>query len=358
MLFPYERIRHPMRAMHGFVAFIFANVWCRAPYVEYGLDLFETYPALHAIMTTLHQEDLAGVEKGAGAFFYHHINQIFNEFKLLSSKDIELYRKMFKDNNNIRELCDGKKLPTHYVAGNESALMQSVEVFFSKLYRCGFFELAIVKQHIGADLKEHYKKFSQLNSMPSCPFCGLQPMDSEFDSTREAYDHYLPASKYPFNSVNLKNLAPACHKCNSQYKSSKDPLLDELGIRKKAFYPYTSEKYPIEVHVHLKTNQLPTALEDIEIELRCAGYEEELETWDRLYQVRERYAARCLSNSTAKYWIQRVTDERHNYRVASREVLLRELENCSSFPWYDANFLKNAFLADALRTSLISLDSP
>lgn len=30
---------------------------------------------------------------------------------------------------------------------------------------------------------------------------------------REAYDHYRPKPLYPFNSVNFRNLAPACHEC-------------------------------------------------------------------------------------------------------------------------------------------------
>lgn len=123
--------------------------------------------------------------------------------------------------------------------------MKTIEAFFSKLYSCGFFELAIVKENIGADLKEHYKEFSSLNNMPCCPFCGLLPMDSEYDPTREAYDHYLPASKYPFNSVNLRNLAPACYKCNSQNKGAKDPCKMKLGSREKPFIhmPLTAIKF-------------------------------------------------------------------------------------------------------------------
>lgn len=355
MLFPYKRPRHPMRAMHGFVVYIFARVWCRAPNEEYSLELFKGLPTLYAIMDELHRADLAGTEKGAGAFFYRHVNQIFKEFKQLGSEDIQSYRRMFRGNNAIQALCEKKKEPSRYVAGAQNALMKTVEAFFSKLYSCGFFELAIVKEHIGADLQGHYEAFAALNDMPCCPFCGLIPMDSEFDPTREAYDHYLPASKYPFNSVNLRNLAPACYKCNSQNKGAKDPLQDEAGVKRKAFYPYAIDRYPIQVSVHFNPiGQLPATTQDISVDLICAGHDEEVKTWDRLYKIRERYAAKCLSPSGAKYWLQRILDENKNYHHISQDTLNIEREQCDKFPWHESNFLKKACLDESFRSGLIS----
>lgn len=64
MLFPYKRPRHPIRAMHGFITYIFDKVWCRAPNEEYSLELFKGFPNLYAVMDELHRADLAGVEKG------------------------------------------------------------------------------------------------------------------------------------------------------------------------------------------------------------------------------------------------------------------------------------------------------
>lgn len=344
MLFPYRRPRHPMRAMQIFVAYVFAKVWCRAPCEEYSLELFRALPPLYAIMDELHRADLAGAEKGAGAFFYQYVNEIFQEFKLLRPEEIRSYRKLFSDNNDIQALCEGRKEPGRYNSGTDDALMRKIEAFFSKLYSSGFFELAIVKEKIGAGLKDHYKEFAAANDMPCCPFCGLLPMDSQYDPTREAYDHYLPASKYPFNSVNLRNLAPACHKCNSQNKGAKDPLHDEHGSRRKAFYPYAVDGYHIQVSVHLKSaGQLPASEQDIGISLISTGHDEEVETWDRLYRIRERYAAKCLSSSGAKYWLQRILDENSNYQQVSGDALVKELGQCERFPWHEGNFLKRAF---------------
>ncbi|HBO0860448.1 hypothetical protein KKY53_09670 [Pseudomonas aeruginosa] len=356
MLFPYKRPRHPIRAMHGFITYIFDKVWCRAPNEEYSLELFKGFPNLYAVMDELHRADLAGVEKGAGAFFYRYVNKIFKEFKWLSSEELKFYRKAFRDNNHIQALCEGRKEPVRYIAKTQSPLMETIEAFFSELYSCGFFSLKIVKEYIGADLKKHYSDFASLNKMPCCPFCGLLPMDSEYDPTREAYDHYLPASKYPFNSVNLRDLAPSCYKCNSQNKGSKDPLQDEAGARFKAFYPYFSDSYPIKVAMHFKSAaRLPAEKDEICIDLSCAGYDEEIETWDRLYKIRKRYVAKCLSSSGAKYWLQRVLDENENYKQVSQDALSKELKQFESFPWHESNFLKSAFFNACQEIELIDV---
>lgn len=356
MLYPYKRPRHPMRAMHGFITYIFDKVWCCAPNEEYSLELFKGFPNLYAVMYELHRADLAGEEKGAGAFFYRYVNKIFKEFKSLSSEELKFYRKAFRDNNHIQALCEGRKEPVRYIAGTQSPLMGSVEAFFSKLYSCGFFSLKVVKEHIGADLQKHYSDFAYLNKMPCCPFCGLLPMDSEYDPTREAYDHYLPSSKYPFNSVNLRNLAPSCYKCNSQNKGPKDPLHDEAGNRSKAFYPYSSDGYQIKVSMHFKSAaRLPAEEDEIYIDLSCAGYEEEIATWDRLYKIRKRYVAKCLSSSGAKYWLQRVLDENKNYKQVSQDALSKELKQFESFPWHESNFLKRAFFDACQEVALIDV---
>lgn len=353
MLFPYRRVRNRMKGMHSFVTYIFARVWCRAPANDYSIALFHGLPSLYYVMDELYRDDLAGVNKGAGAFFYRCINEIFLEFKQLTPPQIASYRKMFLENNDIRALCEGKKNPTRYAEIQKDSLINKIEEFFSTLYSSGFFDLAVVKQQIGANLRDHYKAFSKLNNMPCCPFCGILPMDSEFDPTKEAYDHYLPSSKYPFNSVNLRNLAPSCYKCNSQNKGAKDPLLTDSKVKSKAFYPYTPSKYPIQVSVQFKTpDKFPLELGDVNIELTCAGHEEEIDTWDRLYKIRARYASKCLVSGRS-YWIQRVLDEKNNYPLVSQNALDRELQACVDFPWHDVNFLKNAFLAESLKTNLI-----
>ena len=74
---------------------------------------------------------------------------------------------------------------------------------FKGLYSQELLKLAAFKHKIG-DLDDHYQNFMRENSIGKCPFCGIADMHGIYHSKREAYDHYLPKSLYPFNSINLK----------------------------------------------------------------------------------------------------------------------------------------------------------
>lgn len=355
MLFPYTQIPHKMRYMHGFVAYIFAKVWCKAASVEYSLELFKGMPKLYLIMEELDRQDKAGKDDGAGAFFYKYVNAIFNDFKALQPPELRALKMHFMANNNIQALCEGRVSPVRYSSLAQTELSEKIRGFFSKLYSGGFFNLKIVKDTIGADLQDHYNDFAKANDLPCCPFCGIQPMDNEYDPTREAYDHYLPASVYPFNSVNLKNLAPACHKCNSQNKGAKDPLLDEAGNPRRAFFPYSKNSYNIEISLQFASNsQFPKDLSDVNVDLKCQGYEQEIDTWNHLYRIKERLSAKCCSTAISKAWMNRIKIECRNYRRQPNEALEAELATCDESPWTEVAFLKAAFLREADRKGLLS----
>ena len=202
MLFPYTYVpNHDMEKMHKFVAFIFDEVWCKARDIEYGIHLFETADCLYRIMDELYRRDLAGkLKDGAGKFFYECVNEIFNEFKGLSGTEIAQYKNIFIANNQIEELCSGSPtiIPVKYEAMDPAyaALNEKIENFFKKLYSSGFFDLKFVKDAIGSTLGRYYKDFVRENDDGVCPFCGLLPIDGEYDPTREAFDHYLPKGKY------------------------------------------------------------------------------------------------------------------------------------------------------------------
>ena len=90
------------------------------------------------------------------------------------------------------------------------------------------------------DLKvrdEHYKAIYDAATDHVCPFCGTEYFDAP-GAPREALDHYLAKSRYPFAAANLRNLVPMGHKCNSNYKRAVDVLYDANGGRRVVFDPY------------------------------------------------------------------------------------------------------------------------
>ncbi len=364
MLFPYKRIPHAMEKMHEFVEFIFLEVWCNAPTVDYDLDLFNGSPALYKIMGSLVQEDQAGKlnSKGAGAFFLNCVNEIFNEFKTLNGAEIQQYREQFEHNNRIEDLCQNAQgsVPSHYAALNsaKAKLNDKIEKLFKRLYGSGFFDLKCVKDELKSTIGEYYRDFVRRgtgNDNDVCPFCGLQTIDGEFDPTRDAFDHYLPKGTYPFNSVNLANLCPSCNKCNSGNKLEQDPIHDAAGNRRKAFYPFGAIHPDTSITATVQVSDWDKPLpNEISITLTSHSHPEETTTWAEMYRIPSRYAARCCSKAGGTSWRNKVLDECQNYLLDPAAMCEAEIKTAKSSPWHEANFLKVAFLEGCEQTGMFS----
>ncbi|NTU49775.1 MAG: hypothetical protein HGA87_02590 [Desulfobulbaceae bacterium] len=347
-----------MEKMQKFIGFIFFEVWCNAHTEEYDIHLFEPFEPLHQIMNELNIRDLADqLNDGAGKWFYESVNEIFNEFKKLNKTEIDMYRQFFQGNNMIEELCsnDPNISPVQYRDLNPSNthLNRKLTDFFQTLYSSGFFGLSFVRKTLNSDLSSYYNDFTTINDSGCCPFCGLLPIDNKYDPTRDAFDHYLPKSKYPFNSVNLKNLAPSCSKCNSGNKKAKDPLHDNTGKRRKAFYPFSQTPSDINIFIEVKENKWdPLTPNKLSISIKSVDFQEESVTWNDLFEIEQRYAAKCCNKNGGIHWLNRVLNENLNYKLSIPDMLVAELQSANSSPWVEANFLKKAFLEGCQRLGL------
>lgn len=362
MLFPYSQVpNHKLEAMQGIVDYLFNQVWCKALDEEYGLHLFEGHPVLHQIMEELARRESAELLKDTGTDtkFYLSVNKIFNAFKLLDRTGIGAYRKYFEDNNNIEALCSNTTgfQPVHYnsLDSKHTDLNDELANFFTTLYSSGFFGLAFVKRLIDADLITYYKDFVRHNSRGVCPFCGISLLDGEFSETREAYDHFLPKAKYPFNSVNLKNLAPSCHKCNSDNKKAKDPLHDDQGRRRKAFYPFTSMTPDLSLTIDVMRKDWKNLQpDDLSIVYNTQAHQDEIETWKALFGIDQRYKDLCCGSNEngGKYWLTEVFDEWHEDGRTPESFLTTLRRKALKLPYSNMNFLKEAFLDGCHRAGL------
>ena len=259
MLFPYSYVPHSMEIMHEFIEYIFFEVWCKAPDGHpFGFDLFNAKPDLKVVMESFYYSDAKWAD-----FFYAHVEKIYGLFAALSSMQINQLQSWFSGNNNIEGLC--RNDPTIALARYSDleafhpSIAEALASFFKGLYSKDLLNLAALKSVIG-EMADHYTKFTEINKQGKCPFCGITDVKGIYHSKREAYDHYLPKGKYPFNSINFKNLAPACHECNSTYKLSQDPLFDakdplvaQTGGRRKSFCPYQTRPYAIELNIRLNS---------------------------------------------------------------------------------------------------------
>lgn len=362
MLFPYKYVPHQMEKMQEFIDFIFYEVWCKArTNVSFSFDLCRDNPELFEVMKSFYYSDKKNAE-----FFYGHVERIYGYFTHLKPKHRHRLKWWYYSNNDIEHVCSNKSTLqlARYVDidSRYPDLAKELRAFFMGLYE---FEAADMKQKVG-DIDEHYKAFVKVNKIRKCPFCGINDMQGQYHSTREAYDHYLPKALYPFNSINFHNLVPACHHCNSSYKTSKDPAYTPKDparaiVRRKVFYPYAVTPYVINLHVNLQHSDIDNLTpEDISLQFGPLGISEEIDTWKDVYGIEERYKAKLLDGD-GKAWFLEVLDEwrwkDESFGMEGRapDEYLRALNlHATTSPFTGANFLKKAFLEGCDRAGLFT----
>ena len=221
------------------------------------------------------------------------IKRIFKEFKALDDQEKDNVYNAFKTNNLIERLCRGEDEPIHYEELPD-ALREEIKAFFYNLYE--EFPKRKCFVEIYGNQKQHFDEFCKLNERDICPFCGLADLQSEYDEIRDDYDHYLPKSKYPFNSVNFQNLVPICDKCNKKYKSQIDTLYkrNNKAGRRKVFYPYDGLSNET-IKVKISTNGTNSDVFNGCFEIALNGLQsmhEEIESWNDIFKIKKRYKAK------------------------------------------------------------------
>jgi hypothetical protein len=285
------------------------------------------------------------------------VERIYGLFSTLTAAQIGQFQQWYQGNNDLEKVCanDPAAHLVRYadIAVTYKDLGEQFAVFFKGLYSQSLLGLAALRDKIG-DIDDHYQAFVSTNKAGKCPFCGIIDLLGEYHSKREAYDHYLPKALYPFNSINFKNLVPACHICNSSYKTSKDPAYtpkDPAGAtqRRAVFYPYTSTPYAIEMQVTLQHSDIVNlTATDITLQFGPAALVEELDTWKDVYGIEERYKAKLCGENDGKYWLTQVLDECQAYGKQPVDILTMRAQQAQSRPYADCNFLRMPFL-DACR---------
>ena len=149
---------------------------------------------------------------------------------------------------------------------------------------------------------KHYKVIYDAVPSHTCPFCGCENFDAP-RIPREALDHYLAESKYPFAASNLRNLVPMGNKCNSRYKLAQDILFRNDGTRRRSFDPYDCTG----IILSLENSQpfagtLTTTGQVPRWQIEFEPNTEEVLTWDEVFHIRERYEKDVL-DPKFKSWL-------------------------------------------------------
>jgi len=358
MLFAYKYVPHTMEKMQEFIDFIFFEVWCKARTSgHFNLELFDDCTELKEVMSAFYYGHTQG-----GDFFYGHVERIYGLFAELAQEQIDQFILWYRANNDIERVCANDSA-VHIARYSDLMdlhpdLGRQLASFFKGLYCQKLLNLEVLRKIIG-QIDEHYQAFMTVNQAGKCPFCGITDMLGVYHTKREAYDHYLPKGLYPFNSINFKNLVPACHYCNSSYKTTKDPSYApkdpaQTIHRRKAFYPYAVTMHTIEVKIEFASSNIDS-LEpsDIELSFGPAAVHEEIETWRDVYGIDERYKGKCCSETDGKYWLTQVLDEWKNDDRSPSDFMRTLTRNAARAPLADTNFLRKAFLEGCQRIGVL-----
>jgi hypothetical protein len=357
MLFSYQYVPHQMEKMQEFIDFIFFEVWCKAPEGEpFSLDLFNGNAELKEVIEAFHYSDAKGAD-----FFNGHVERIYGLFAPLTPVAIDKFKQWYQANNDIEKVCanDPAAPIARYVdiRAIQPDLSQQLASFFKGLYSQDLLNLAALREKIG-QIDDHYHDFMTANKEGKCPFCGITDMLGVYHTKREAYDHYLPKGIYPFNSINFRNLVPACHYCNSSYKLSRDPAFtpkDPVGktSRRKVFYPYAAPSCKIEIIINLsKPDVEHLTPSDVQLTFGPNTINEEIDTWKDIYGIEERYAAKCCSQNGGKYWVEELRIQCDNYKRKPKVALDNMRQVSKNNPFADSNFLRIAFLEECYRIGI------
>jgi len=221
------------------------------------------------------------------------LKNVFEEYKKLDKHSRDCIIEGFKNNNLIDKLCCGEVEPIHY-KDIPQPLRGHLEDLFKYLYNKVLNTSAYISNH--CNMKEHFNESRELNrKYKYCPFCGLYRLNSNFDIKRDDYDHYLPKAKYPFNSINFRNLVPICNECNTKYKKAKDPLFkdDDKSKRRKVFYPYDTliDNMSFKLSIVSQGKSYITD-DDLSMEITSdLNRYDEINSWDDVFEIKKRYIA-------------------------------------------------------------------
>ena len=199
---------------------------------------------------------------------------------------------------------------------------------------------------------KHYKGIYDAAPYHTCPFCGCEYFDAP-GAPREALDHYLADSKYPFAASNLRNLVPMGNKCNSRYKWAEDILIKKGkkgGTRRKSFDPYN---FTIGIIFSLENSQpfagkLESTGQLPQWQIEFSPNIEEVITWDEVFHIQERYK-RDILDAEFKTWLGQFKSwcKYRNIVPSSHQELLDEIDRYANY-YEDQGMSDRAFLKAAV----------
>jgi hypothetical protein len=296
MIYAYRHLPHRIEKFHENFIYFFQKM------VEKDLAGYNEKELLKA--------EFAAIVNNSGKLV-GEMRKIIEQYHLLSESDKTIVKQALTNNCEIENLCanSGGFTPIKYEQISSEAFRNLLKGFLTELWE-GYHFVNAIRDNFGT-VQEHFNAFVSANHQRAliCAFCGLYPLKPNESIHRNAYDHYIPKSLYPFISINFHNLFPICHECNSDEKTKADTLFNG-GARRQVFYPldanFSSNDLSISVDRREPYNQenYKTLLSDIEWQysITIAGNaDQRITSWDEIFNIKRRYRENILRYQSEWY---------------------------------------------------------
>jgi hypothetical protein len=341
MIYSYEYLNSKISKGQSFVNYVILEVLCRAHVPGMPL-LFDE----HAVIPKY--QGLVNVNE---KYIKAPLNRAYQICKGLNGKQRKIIKRGLYNNLNVEGICNGTVKPLLFkeLKTIDNDLANQLYIFNTYLYK-EVIKLAPFTNFYGS-LMEHYNAFAISNGFKTkrCPFCGSTRMLNQFNTKREAYDHFLPKEQYPFISIHFMNLAPMCYICNSSYKSRKNPIdINGTGVTKKVFFPFFNYgKINFEVNLANLNLEIITP-DEISINNSLVNHDEEIESWEEIFGIDERYKGVYAGDGFS--WVEEVRIATNNFG----ETYSDYKSNLDLNYFANESFMKLALLEACERINLIS----
>lgn len=328
MLRLYKPIQHDIFKLHAMLYHLVSKVWCCS-------DAHKCETKLHSDFKIIYNK-YGGLKKD--------VDEIYDLCKTLTPQEKALIKFAFYRNNSIETLCNGGS--PKYLDKLPNVVDSHMKPLFVSLY-----ETLLERKLTPGTKKDYYEKLIIKNDFQYCPCCGLSDFEEEDSKYREAFDHYLPKSKYPFASINFANLVPLCYKCNSDRKKDKDPI--ENG--RLAFYPFSKEKHIINIQLLIDPTKSLDKLKKKDIRIELWGNNQKLETWDYLFDIKKRYKS-IVRKKMGKAHLRKLKRRDKDFRASNSHWSFNDTLNYYIKDYKNDYYDDKKFLAIPFMQYLLTID--
>lgn len=226
------------------------------------------------------------------------LKHIYTAYMKLKPQAKSIVQAAYANNNDIENICNGSAKPFKYPE-LPKGIRKPVKILYDELWD-SILGYARVEDKCGT-LKQHFNLFRKKNKNSVCPFCGIDGLLNEYDDLKNAYDHYIPQKKYPFCSIQFRNLAPICDQCNkSGNKGQKDiPYVPKTSKQRVLYFPYSSiYNHKIELSINASTTELKNSAKWV-LSIDCvpATNTSKKDAWLEIFNLEKRYKAMIAKES-------------------------------------------------------------